>query len=101
VPELLTPDQITAALAALPGWSGDQQRLTRTIPVPADSQDALEDAVMRVANAMDHHPTIERSGDSMSFALSTHSAGGVTQKDVDLATRIDQVLSGSGSDQGS
>ena len=98
--ELLDQEQVTTALAALPGWSGDQQRLTRTVAVPADSQDGLVEAVMRVADAMNHHPQIDRGPDSMSFALWTHSAGGVTQKDVDLATRIDQVLSGAATDQG-
>lgn len=99
--QLLDQDQIATALEALPEWSGDERALRRTASVPADSQDALAESVQRVADEMDHHPQVERSGDSMTFSLWTHSAGGVTHKDVELAARIDQVLSGSGTDQGS
>jgi 4a-hydroxytetrahydrobiopterin dehydratase len=94
MPELLADDQITAALDALPGWSCQDNRLIKAVPVAGDSQDQLEKAVMELADQLDHHPEVERGGDEMRFQLWTHSAGGITDKDVELAARIDEVLSG-------
>lgn len=94
MPERLSQDAVSTALEALPGWSGDTDRLSRTVQVPADSQDALLESVRQLADTLDHHPDVAREGDHVTFTLVTHSSGGVTEKDVDLATRIDQVLSG-------
>ena len=88
----LDRSQIDAALAGLPGGTYDGEALVREADVPASDQDAVEAAVGRVADEIDHHPVTSRSGDSLTFRVWTHSAGGVTTKDVDLATRIDQVL---------
>lgn len=98
--EVLSPEEIATAVAALPAWTAEDQRLVREVKVPADSQDGLLEAVARVADEMNHHPDVERSADSVTFRLWTHSAGGVTAKDVDLAGRIDAQLSGSDPDQG-
>lgn len=92
--KLLGDEDVTTALESLPGWSRDADALVREVDVPADDQDTLEGSVARVADEMDHHPEVARSGDSMTFRLWTHSAGGITAKDVELASRIDQVLSG-------
>ena len=99
--DVLDGATIDDALAALPGWSHDDGKLVKRAQVPADSQDALAETVARVADEMDHHPEVDRDGDTMTFRLWTHSAGGVTSKDVDLASRIDQSLSGAGRDTGS
>jgi 4a-hydroxytetrahydrobiopterin dehydratase len=98
--DLLGRSQIDAALEALPGWSYDGEALTRRAGVPAASQDAMVEAVAHVADAMDHHPDVSREPDSLVFRLWTHSEDGVTAKDVDLAARVDQVLSGSATDTG-
>jgi len=100
MPELLSRSDIDDALAALPGWSFDGAALVKRAGVPADSQDGLLEAVRQVADEVSHHPDVSRSGDTVTFRLSTHSAGGVTAKDVDLAARIDRELSGAGRDEG-
>jgi 4a-hydroxytetrahydrobiopterin dehydratase len=94
MPEVLDQDAIDTALGALPGWSYDGEALVKRAVVPDDSQDALERTVGAVAEELDHHPAVTREPDALTFRLWTHSAGGVTAKDVDLATRIDQVLAG-------
>ncbi|HEX6919139.1 MAG TPA: 4a-hydroxytetrahydrobiopterin dehydratase [Actinomycetes bacterium] len=94
MPELLDQASIDTALASLPGWSYDDNKLVKRVPVPSDSHDQLEKAVAEVADEMNHHPEVERGPDELRFQLWTHSAGGVTQKDVELAARIDQTLSG-------
>ena len=96
--DLLARSDIDTALAALPGWSVDGDALVKTVQVPGDSQDALVEAVGRTADDMDHHPEVTRGPDAVTFRLWTHTAGGVTAKDVDLAARIDAQLSGSATD---
>ena len=49
----------------------------------------------QVAHELDHQPDIEVDGSSVTFRLFTSSVGGISDLDVDLAARIDQVLSGS------
>lgn len=92
--DVMQQKDIDDALASLPGWQHDDNKLARNVPVESGSQDNLERAVMEVAEELDHHPEIERSDGEMRFQLWTHSAGGVTAKDVELAARIDQALSG-------
>jgi 4a-hydroxytetrahydrobiopterin dehydratase len=98
--DLLDPDEIDTALAALPGWSFDDGKLVKRAEVPDDSQDALAEAVGKVADEVNHHPDVSREPGAVIFRLWTHSAGGVTAKDVDLAARIDRQLSGAGTDTG-
>jgi 4a-hydroxytetrahydrobiopterin dehydratase len=90
----LSADEVRTALDSLPGWKGGVEHLYRDVDVPSHSQDELESAVMSVANELNHHPEVERREDGMRFVLWSHDAGGVTSRDVELAARIDQVLSG-------
>ena len=48
--------------------------------------------VAKVADRMDHHPDIDIRYTKVTFTLSTHSAGGLTQLDLDLASAIEQTL---------
>jgi 4a-hydroxytetrahydrobiopterin dehydratase len=91
---VLSADEVRTALDSLPGWTGGVEHLYRDVDVSSDSQDELEAAVMRVADELNHHPEVERREDGMRFVLWSHDAGGVTSRDVELAARIDQVLSG-------
>jgi 4a-hydroxytetrahydrobiopterin dehydratase len=99
--DVLDQAAIEDALAALPGWTYEDDKLVKRAAVPAGSQAALTDTISRVADEMNHHPDVSTEGDSVVFRLWTHSAGGVTAKDVELAGRIDQALSGAGRDAGS
>jgi 4a-hydroxytetrahydrobiopterin dehydratase len=47
-------------------------------------------AVAKAAEAADHHPDIDIRYTKVTCALSTHSAGGITQKDLDLAKQIER-----------
>lgn len=90
---LLSEDDIQAALADLEGWSGDARVITRTAEL-ASFPDAIRvvDAVALVAEELDHHPDIDIRWRTLTFACSTHTEGGVTAKDVDLAKRIDGII---------
>ena len=93
--DLLDADVLAATLAELPDWSGDPEAIRRE--VVAESFPAairLVDAVAVVAEELDHHPDIDIRWRTVTFRLSTHSAGGVTNRDVGLARRIDALAGG-------
>src|SRR4051794_34478909 len=87
---LLDDQVVTDAMTNLEEWSGDAQRITRTVRI--DDVDALVAAVGEAADAMDHHPEVSRDGGAVTFTLWTHSAGGVTELDIALASRIDDLV---------
>lgn len=91
---ILDEAQVHAALESLNRWSGDTGRIARTVHVPAARAETLRVEVMGVADSVDHHPLVEQHGDALTFILWTHSDGGVTDKDIDLAARIDAILDG-------
>lgn len=90
---VLTDEQVDAALPDLNGWKREQGALRRSIKFPSFL--AGIDAVRRVAEhaeEKDHHPDIDIRWRTVTFALVTHSAGGITQNDIDMAHDIDEIL---------
>ncbi|MFI6445344.1 4a-hydroxytetrahydrobiopterin dehydratase [Kitasatospora sp. NPDC050543] len=89
----LTEDEITAGLARLPQWSREGDTIVRTADA-ADFPAAIRvvAAVAEDAEALNHHPDIDIRWRTLRFALSTHSAGGLTELDLTLAARIDKAL---------
>lgn len=88
----LTSNELEAQLADLPGWAGDPAGLRRSIEF-TDFPTAIT-AVTRIADVaeqLDHHPDMDIRWRTVTFCLSTHSAGGVTGLDIELAHRIDAV----------
>lgn len=89
MPELLTDDQITEALRTLPGWEARSGSLVRAVTAPDFRAGIrLVDRVADAAEDMDHHPDIDIRWTTVTFSLATHSMGGVTRNDVELAERI-------------
>lgn len=88
---------VARALDSLPGWAGDSSALRRSVTFP-DFSSAVRCVVdvADVAEHMDHHPDIDVRWRTLHLALTTHSAGGVTQLDVELAHRIDAIASAHG-----
>ena len=92
MPERLTDQQLDDGLRALPDWRREGDTLLRSVQAedfPAAIR--LVVAVAEAAEAMDHHPDIDIRWRTLHFALSTHSAGGLTALDLDLAARIDAL----------
>jgi 4a-hydroxytetrahydrobiopterin dehydratase len=90
--EVLDDDGVRTALSELAGWEGDTSAIRRTVQAPDFLTGVrVVDAVAQAAEEADHHPDIDIRWRKVTFALSTHSAGGVTGKDVDLARRIDAI----------
>jgi 4a-hydroxytetrahydrobiopterin dehydratase len=94
--QLLSTDEVAAGIAGLDGWSGDTSSITRTAALPSFLDAiAVVDRVAAVAEAADHHPDIDIRWRNLTFTCATHSAGGVTSADLDLARRIDEIVAAS------
>ncbi|GAA1988795.1 4a-hydroxytetrahydrobiopterin dehydratase [Kitasatospora viridis] len=94
---LLTEAEIATALAELPHWrrAGIGDSISRTAEA-ADFPAAIRVvvAVAEQAERLDHHPDIDIRWRTLTFVLSTHSAGGLTSLDFQLAALIDQAFDG-------
>lgn len=90
--ELLSDTDIDTALTKLPDWRRDGDALTRTVESATfPAAVTLVDRVAEVAEAMNHHPDIDIRWRKVRYSLTTHSAGGITQSDLELAGRIDEL----------
>ena len=83
-------DALARALAELPRWSGGDGWLRREFKTDGwRSTMLLVNAIAFVAEAANHHPDLEVHWARVAVRLQTHSAGGVTDKDLQLAARIE------------
>lgn len=89
---LLDEDRLNDWLAQHPGWRREGGALSRSIE--SATFPAAMDLVRRVAEAAeeaDHHPDMDIRWRTVRFVLSTHSAGGLTEKDLAMAEQIDGI----------
>jgi 4a-hydroxytetrahydrobiopterin dehydratase len=90
----LTGDARKAALAKLPGWSEAQDRdaITRTL-VFRDFNEAFGfmTRAALVAEKLDHHPEWFNVYKTVTVTLSTHDAGGLTERDIKLAEAMNRL----------
>ena len=96
-PSKLSAPDVDRAVADLPGWTGDEHHLVRTIEFSRERVDPLIDSVHRIEEELNHHAQIESKpvdGDAVVLTLKiwTHSVGGVTELDVELARRIEEAV---------
>lgn len=91
--ELLDDERIRNALEHLPQWQRSGDAITREAKLASFPQ-AIQvvNRVAEIAESAGHHPDIDIRWRTVHFTLSTHSAGGLTEKDVSLASEIDNVL---------
>lgn len=90
---ILDPAALERALAGLADWTLDGGAITRTFAFASFSEAfGFMTRVALAAERAGHHPDWSNSYDSVTIALSTHDAGGVTQKDIDLATAIEKLV---------
>jgi 4a-hydroxytetrahydrobiopterin dehydratase len=106
MPRLLNDDEVLRQLQGLPDW---HRRSEEPRPIAArftlgDFADAMifVNQVAAEAEEMDHHPDIDIRWNTVELALCTHSAGGLTQLDMELAHRISALPrpAGTGESQG-
>lgn len=86
---LLTPAEIDQALRSLPGWTCDGKALRRAYTFPDfPAAIAFVNRLVAPAEARNHHPDISLSYNRVTLSLTTHDAGGLTAKDLDLARAL-------------
>jgi 4a-hydroxytetrahydrobiopterin dehydratase len=90
-------DEIGRALQRVPAWTraSGPDRIERELRFGTFAE--AVSFVVRVAllaEKADHHPDMDLRWNRVRVSLSTHDAGGVTQKDVSLAERVDGVAAG-------
>ena len=88
----LTATKIKAALTALPEWKKKGTTITRTF-VFKDFPAAIKfvNVVARLAEKAWHHPDIDIRWNKVTLTLTTHDAGGLTEKDFVLAHKFDRL----------
>lgn len=92
---VLNDAAVDAALTELPDWTRRDREIHRSMTFSAflDGITAVR-LVAEHAENCDHHPDIDIRWRTVTFALTTHSEGGITAKDFAMARDIDEILSG-------
>lgn len=93
--EKLSAERIKSSLAAVPEWSRKGATILRTYQFkdfPAAIQ--FVNAVAKLAEEAWHHPDIDIRWNKVTLTLTTHDAGGLTEKDFALARKFDRLSIG-------
>ena len=87
----LTTEAVQVALKKLPGWNLKDEAIAKQYTWPS-FPDAIKfvNQVADLAEQADHHPDILINYRRVTLTLATHSEGGITQKDFDLAAQIEK-----------
>jgi len=88
--DVLSTDAVAEALRGLPGWQLDGDAIARTYTHP-DFRVAVAFVgyVAEIAEKLGHHPDIDVRYNKVRLAVTTHDAGGLTEKDLELARTVD------------
>jgi 4a-hydroxytetrahydrobiopterin dehydratase len=92
VRQKLSDLEVQRALAGLPGWARRGDTLTKTFQ-RRDFVDAIRlvNRVAEEAESRNHHPDIDIRYSKLTFGLSTHDAGGITEADLELGAAIEKI----------
>ena len=98
MPELLSDEDKGKALGRLTDWRNDEGAFARTVEL-ANFPQAIQvvNRVAEIAENNNHHPDIDIRWRTLTFRCSTHSAGGITEKDTALAASISEQIDAAGS----
>ena len=89
---LLSQAEIEERLAELPGWEQSGEAIVKEFK-REDFVGSVRfvDSLVDPAEGMNHHPDLEISWDTVTVKISTHSEGGLTANDFELAAKIDAL----------
>ena len=92
---ILTRAELLELLQSLTGWTLSGNAIERTFEF-SNFVEAMEFAnrIAEAAEAVNHHPDITINYNKVKLALSSHDSGGVTQRDVRMASKINEISSG-------
>jgi 4a-hydroxytetrahydrobiopterin dehydratase len=90
--DLLKADAAKARLKKIPEWELEKKHIERTLEFD-DFSESIDfvNGVAEVAEDEEHHPDIDIRYNKVRLILSTHSKGGLTELDFNLAERIDTL----------
>ena len=89
----LTREELQDALGRLDGWERDGYAIRRDFDFDSFPEAiAFINRIANLAEAANHHPELTNVYSKVGVALTSHDAGGVTQKDLDLAEAINGVV---------
>jgi 4a-hydroxytetrahydrobiopterin dehydratase len=95
VPKRLSPAEIDKRLKNLPGWRREGRFVTKTFEFKEFMEGiAFVEKVAKVAEKEEHHPDVHIRYTTVTLSLQTHSEGGVTEWDLELAEAIEKMVSG-------
>jgi 4a-hydroxytetrahydrobiopterin dehydratase len=88
----MSDDEVKERVSKLGGWEREGDALERQFEF-ANFVASVEfvNRVVPVAEEMNHHPDLSISWNKVTVSLSTHSEGGITENDFELATKIDSL----------
>lgn len=88
----LTDAAVSDGLNRLPGWERRGDAIVKKYAFPSYLEGIFfVNRVAPLAEQADHHPDLTVGWKKVTVSLSTHSAGGITEKDMDLARKIEGV----------
>jgi 4a-hydroxytetrahydrobiopterin dehydratase len=94
----LSDDEIRSGLRGLPGWERRDDEIEKVYELPSFADAiAFVTRVGFLAEKANHHPDLDVRWRKVRVALSTHSEGGITDKDFDVAGEIETVAGGAAS----
>ncbi|HSE52013.1 MAG TPA: 4a-hydroxytetrahydrobiopterin dehydratase [Gemmatimonadales bacterium] len=92
--QALSEPEIRGRLSGIPGWSFEDGALRRTYKTDGWRGSMLiANAIAFICEAADHHADLTVTWPAVGVALSTHSAGGITTKDFEVAELIEKQVS--------
>jgi len=90
----LTDSELESALHTLPGWQLEDGKLVRDYTFPDFvAAVAFVNKVAAAAESANHHPDIDIRYNQVRLGLISHDSGGITRRDIKLATRIGTDIS--------
>ena len=91
----LTDDRAEELLSRLAGWQRAGREIVKTYSFKNYHETmAFVNASAWISHGADHHPDLEVGYNKCRVHYSTHSAGGLTEKDFDCATKLDALFGG-------
>ena len=91
--DTLSTDELHEALQRLDGWEPEGDAIRRDLEFDSFPEAiAFVNRVASLAQAMNHHPELRNVYSRVTVVLTSHDAGGVTGRDLELAERIDGVV---------
>lgn len=96
--EPLSQKEIEDRLGELPGWSQEGDRIARAYRLPSHlAATAMVVHIAQIQEELNHHSDLTLGYNTLALSVNSHDAGGVvTERDFQLAQRVEQIAPGHG-----